>query len=351
MSQPIKGVVERGKQEAAGFLSVDWVEAAFIKHLGYIPFPGTLNLRVKDEKSLANWRKMRSGPSILVKSPNTEFCDASLYKVTINGDSTGAIVVPHVDNYPEDVIELVSPEGLRNLYRLAENHVVELEAQTEEIRSGRDFTAVLFDFEGTLVDFQWQLAKAEAELRKTLSKLGYDLAPFRRDNYAQLRTRALKMTEDEKLINEINTRFGEIYDRYDDYCVPRWNLQPGAAELLNKLKADGKKVAIISNIGRVALEKAMAKLGLTGIVDTIVTRNDVTHAKPSGEGILKVLNGWGVDPSEALMVGDSFSDLLAAEDAGTSCAILLGGESPAAALAKASPDHLIDNLAALEKIL
>lgn len=347
----MRGRVESGRREAARFLNLGWVERQLAEKLGYPPFPGTLNVRLADAASLENWRRLREGegPHTLA-SPDPAFCDARLYPVTLNSVAPCHVVVPCVPGYYEDVVELIAPESLRNLLRLSEGSECVITTAPPAVHA-KSYSTVLFDFEGTLVDFQWKLAEAESELRGVLASLGFDLAPFASDNYAQLRTRAIALTPDPAVKGEIDRRFGDIYDRYDQDALTRWTLKPGAFELLDSLARRGAKVALVSNVGRLTLTQVIKKLGIDGRFNVIVTRNEVENAKPSGEGLKKAMAILGSTPAETIMIGDSMSDLWASRDAGTDVAIILGGESPTPQLTEAAPEHIVDGLAPLRAIL
>ncbi|NTU60343.1 MAG: HAD-IA family hydrolase, partial [Deltaproteobacteria bacterium] len=340
-----------GRREAAGFLAVPWVEEQLREKVGFVPFPGTLNVRLGDADSLEAWAALRrSEAPVRLVSPDPAFCDAGAYPVRLNGAVFGAAIVPVVEGYYPDVVEVVAAEGLRVRFGLGEGDpcsVEPLDRVPELGSAGRRKGAVLFDFEGTLVDFQWLLADAEAELRGVLADLGFDLAPFAKDNYAVLRTRALDQNPSEAVRGELERRFGEIYDRYDLDALSRWALRPGAAELLARLRADGVKMSLISNVGRAALHRALEKFGLSSAFDAVISRNEMTRAKPSGEGLRRAMELLGASPADTLMVGDSFSDLYAARDAGVEVAILLGGENPPADIERARPDHVVASLLAV----
>ncbi|MBI5440557.1 MAG: HAD family hydrolase [Deltaproteobacteria bacterium] len=204
--------------------------------------------------------------------------------------------------------------------------------------------AVLFDFEGTLVDFQWRLEEAEAALRAALAELAFDLSLFAGDNYAMLRTRALQLASTASVKAEVERRFAELYDRYDEDALSRWRPRPGASELLDRLSRGGVRLGLVTNIGRRAIDAALPRVGLGGFFGAVVTRNDVRLAKPSGEGIRKALRMLRCVPEEALFVGDSLSDVGAARDAGVRVALVAGGEPPAPELEARPPDHSLTGL-------
>jgi phosphoglycolate phosphatase-like HAD superfamily hydrolase len=61
-------------------------------------------------------------------------------------------------------------------------------------------------------------------------------------------------------------------------------------------------------------------LGLEKYFDLIVTGDDVKNHKPSGEGIIKFINEFGLDKEKVLMIGDSLGDIKASREAGVKIA-------------------------------
>ncbi|MHB8766903.1 MAG: HAD-IA family hydrolase [Deferrisomatales bacterium] len=317
----LRGTLEPGRQEAAGFLSEPWVVEGIRSRAGFTPFPGTLNLRLADPPSQELWNRLRTGGGGLVLPPGRAgYCAATLFPVRVGGLVQGVIVWPHVEGYPPDVVEVVAAEHLRSRLGLGDGDgcVLELVEPTP---------CVLFDLEGTLVDFQWRLEAAEDELRGALGGLGLDPAAFAGDDYAGIRHRALDLAPPGPQRDRVDPCLAPIYDRYDLDAESRWSLRDGAEELLSALAARGFATGLVTNIGRAAVDRALARLGLAGRFAAVVTRDDVGRMKPSGEGIRKALAALGGRPETAWMVGDSRSDLLAARDAGVRVALVAGGES------------------------
>lgn len=210
--------------------------------------------------------------------------------------------------------------------------------------------AVLFDWEGTLVDFQWNLRAATQEAQRALARLGWPSAEMP-DHYALLRNEAVQWAaRTGRNEREIQRCIDEVYDRYDLDACSRWSLQPGVAALLKTLKAKGVQVGLVSNIGRVTVDRALNTFGVASHFDCIVTRNEVEMLKPSGEGIRRALEQLGARPSEVLFVGDSVSDIQAAHDAGVPVAIVQGGENAPASLIAAGPTFLFASIRELETV-
>jgi phosphoglycolate phosphatase len=134
-----------------------------------------------------------------------------------------------------------------------------------------------------------------------------------------------------------------IYDRYDADALSRWSLRPRAGDFLNLLKAHNLRTGLVSNVGRKALEEATKKLGLSLLLNIMISRNDVHRLKPNGEGIRLALNHLRVSGDQSLFVGDSIDDIQAAKEAGLGVIIILGGENPRPDLLAGGPDCLIQD--------
>ncbi|MBE0617281.1 MAG: HAD-IA family hydrolase [Proteobacteria bacterium] len=335
----LRGTVQAGRREAAGFVSLPGVSGQLLSWAGTRPYPGTLNLRLEAPEDLARWRELRSGAGGWILPPlGTDLCPATCYPVLVQGSVPGTVVVPQVLGYPEDVVEVVASMHLRDRLGLEEGGPCRVRL-VEDLR----FECVAFDLEGTLVDFQWKLAEAEAELRAAAAGLGCDPALLARENYAGIRHRALDRAATAEARREVDRRFNPVYDRYDLDALSRWSPREGAAEVLRHLAFRGVRLALVSNIGRQAAHAALERFGLAESLGAVVTRDDVERMKPEPEGIRRALQLLGCD-GPALMVGDSLSDLFAARNAGIPVAILAGGESDAAAIRAHSPEHRLSHL-------
>ena len=205
--------------------------------------------------------------------------------------------------------------------------------------------AVLFDMEGTLVSFEWKLDEGQAALRNALTDLGFPKGMFDGDNYSTMWNRAVRDPEAPVDEEGLRRHLGPVYDHYDLDALSRWTLRAGAAECVDWIRRGGLSVAVVSNVGRLALTLALEKLGLGGAFDLALSRDDVRLMKPDGEGLRSALAHFGIDPRQALFVGDSRTDILAARDAGVSVAIVTGGESELRALSIDPPDHIVASVA------
>jgi len=83
----------------------------------------------------------------------------------------------------------------------------------------------------------------------------------------------------------------------------------------------------------------------------LVTREDAPRWKPDGAMVKETLNRLNVDPGNALFVGDSTIDVMAARDSRVTSVALLTGPTLTSRLLKEEPDYLISSLAELMALI
>src|SRR5712664_2786284 len=93
-------------------------------------------------------------------------------------------------------------------------------------------------------------------------------------------------------------------------------LFPGITQLLQKLRASGRHLAVVTAEERSLMEFNLATLGLKDYFDILVSRDDVLKPKPHPEGIRLALRTMKTSPAESIMIGDAATDILAGKDAG-----------------------------------
>ena len=90
---------------------------------------------------------------------------------------------------------------------------------------------------------------------------------------------------------------------------------PGVVEGLKACRKAGIKVALVTNKPVSMTQSALRELGLDHSFDAVVAAGDAPTVKPAPEMLLLACQKLGVEPSEAVMVGDSGNDALAGRNA------------------------------------
>lgn len=121
----IDGEVTTGMGKAAFFLSQEFYTKEFKKNLGFIPFPGTLNVIISD-KYLDEISEIKNNCKNIIK-PNTEFGAVKFIKAKLNNDIEGAIVFPAKTSHEENYLEFIAENKLRDQLGLNDGDIVFLE--------------------------------------------------------------------------------------------------------------------------------------------------------------------------------------------------------------------------------
>ena len=96
--------------------------------------------------------------------------------------------------------------------------------------------------------------------------------------------------------------------------MPFMKMEEGFVSTLDQLIGH-TSLAICTNRAT-SMDMIIEDFGLAGYFEYIMTAAQVTHPKPHPEPLLKVLHHFGVEPDEALFIGDGEVDMLAAQGAG-----------------------------------
>lgn len=207
------------------------------------------------------------------------------------------------------------------------------------------YEVALFDLDGTLVDSVYDLYIA---MNLTLSDLAFPIVSQRLveswvgNGIETLVKRGLsgdmQVSEhlDAALADKAIALFYEHYEQLvGEYSVLYQHVETGLAALA------GMPKALITNKARRFTEKLLDKLALTTHFEVIVCGDDMAK-KPSAEPLLYACQQLNVAVSQAIMIGDSKSDILAARAANIDMLALTYGYHQGENLSDYNPQYLCD---------
>ncbi|MDQ6435395.1 phosphoglycolate phosphatase [Mesorhizobium sp. LHD-90] len=215
--------------------------------------------------------------------------------------------------------------------------------------------AILFDLDGTLVDSAPDIAAAVNELLAASR-----LPPLSVAQVTGMIGGGVRKLVERAFAASRAPLAGEALDRAERDMAPIYlrhltrltRLLPGAREAIVHFSGAGIPMAVATNKPQVAARTILLHFGLFERLGALVGGDAVTHKKPAPDALLAALEKLGVAPADALMVGDSISDVKAARAAGMPVALIRGGytETPVEELgADLVCDSLLDLPAALER--
>lgn len=126
---------------------------------------------------------------------------------------------------------------------------------------------------------------------------------------------------------------------------------PRVNETMDELLRRGIKLGIVTTKIRPTTLRALEMFDLLKYMETIVTVNDVEHAKPHPEPVLTALRNLNADPKRTLMVGDSAVDIQSAQAAGVRVAGVAWSLKGEETLRKYHPDYIIHDMSDLLTIV
>ncbi|HEX4878461.1 MAG TPA: phosphoglycolate phosphatase [Limnobacter sp.] len=129
-------------------------------------------------------------------------------------------------------------------------------------------------------------------------------------------------------------------------------LYPGVLDGLNALRAAGLKLAVVTNKPERFTHPLLERAGLDHYFQVVVGGDTCIEKKPSPMPILHACRVLGVEPKQALMIGDSHNDAQAAKAAGTPCWLLPYGYNEGLPVQNTPCDAYIETIAqAAERLL
>ncbi|HIP53662.1 MAG TPA: phosphoglycolate phosphatase [Chromatiales bacterium] len=214
---------------------------------------------------------------------------------------------------------------------------------------------VLIDVDGTLVDSVPDLAWCVDEMMERLGR-----APWGEDRVRdwvgngveRLVRRALIGQLDGEPDEEAFQRAYPIFlDLYKDNTSKRSMLYPGVKEGLAYLKKAGYRMGCVTNKAAQFTEPLLKDLGVYDDFAIVISGDTLPKKKPDPLPLLHAAEFFGVEPENALMIGDSVSDVKAARAAGFQIVCMSYGYNHGEDIRDAHPDAVIDSMAELPALL
>lgn len=211
--------------------------------------------------------------------------------------------------------------------------------------------AIIFDLDGTLLDTAGDITNS---INKTLEHFNYDLVTrkevmsFLGNGSKELVRKSLKKEVSNDTLEEITKYYS------NEYTSPKQNslTKPyeGIMDLLRDLKGLNIKTAITSN----KMQKGVTDLTdaiFTDLIDSAIGEGNGIPLKPNPIMIYEALEEIKVSKEEALFIGDTEVDLLAASNANIDSVAVTWGFRTKEYLSSLTAKYMIDEPSELIDII
>lgn len=211
---------------------------------------------------------------------------------------------------------------------------------------------VLFDLDGTLIDSVPDLAAAVDFMLQELGReeAGVDqVARWVGNGADRLVRRALAEGDDwlaQRLdASEVAAARKHFNAAYLEHLHHATGVYDGVEALIKVLQSGlTRHIALVTNKPRLFTEPLLESLGWTDVFDCVVCGDDLDEKKPSPKPLLHICEQLGFQPAQALMIGDSRNDVMAARMAGMPVVAVSYGYNHGEDIALSEPDWIIHSM-------
>ncbi len=197
--------------------------------------------------------------------------------------------------------------------------------------------AILFDLDGTLLDSAALIVTAFQETCRTHLDREVDRATVLNGWSQTIRQRFSAIAPDraDALVQDYLARYLTLHDSLI-------RMFPGIPEVLEALHRRGYALGIVTSKRRVTTQAAVRAFHLDRWCTTVVVDEDVSRPKPDPEPVRTAALRLGVEPRDALMVGDTPVDVTAGRRAGAGTAAALWDPVSLGDVLAECPDHRLE---------
>jgi CTP-dependent riboflavin kinase len=125
----ITGHIVGGSGKAAYFTRLAWVQEQCMDKLGFIPYPGTLNIACEGDAG-GMLEILKREANIVLDSPDPDGCSGKVLPLRVGG-IPGALILPseEVNIHGSRILEIIAPVGLKDALELSEGDSVTLQVE------------------------------------------------------------------------------------------------------------------------------------------------------------------------------------------------------------------------------
>lgn len=209
---------------------------------------------------------------------------------------------------------------------------------------------IIFDLDGTLLN---TLEDLKDSVNFALSKQSFplrtlpEIRSFVGNGIRILMERSVPENTDTETFEIC---FKDFCDYYKIHMEDKTAPYDGIPQMLEKIKAEGFKTAIVTNKADFAAQD-LCKRMFGDTIDLVVGSTDDRPNKPAPDGVYYALKVLGSKLRNTVFVGDADTDILTANNAGLDSIGVLWGFRDRDIIEKEGAKYIVDSVKDLEKLL
>ena len=204
----------------------------------------------------------------------------------------------------------------------------------------------VFDLDGTLADTLRDLADSANLMRNSFGLPPLELDAVRRCIGGGIR-QLVKLALPERG-DDLETGVARMKAFYGEHLTDHTRLFPHVASVLERLRAAGVILAVVSNKNSEESRNILARNGALGYFSDLVGGDSEYALKPAPDALIGLRRKYGLSPEECWMVGDHFTDMEAGRRAGFRRIFCSYGFGE---LCGETPDFTVDSFAEVAEIM
>ena len=131
-----KGTIISGMGEGAYYMSLRGYAKQFKAKLGYAPFPGTLNVKLKDKEFIEAKRALDAYPGIMINGFSDDkrtYGWVKCYPARANNLVDTALILLERTHHDDSIIELISKDNIKKATRLSTGSQISIHVPVKPI--------------------------------------------------------------------------------------------------------------------------------------------------------------------------------------------------------------------------
>ena len=176
------------------------------------------------------------------------------------------------------------------------------------------YQLVIFDLDGTILDTLDDLADSTnvaLQMHAFPTRTRAEIRAFVGNGILNLMQKAVPTGTTEEKVKEVLADFKKYYG---EHCADKTKPYDGIIELIQELRANGYRTAVVSNKADFAVQE-LCKQYFPKLFDYVVGEREGVRKKPAPDSVNEVLRQLNMEKAQAVYIGDSEVDVETAKNA------------------------------------